>query len=75
MKYEAMKGYGGVGKYLHAFVNLVSGSEHKTVIIPGATNSSETWVLTGKDENNLRIFERQIIRKISGPVILTIYGE
>ena len=24
--------------------------------------------LTAKDENNLRIFERQILRKISGPV-------
>jgi len=31
-------------------------------------NSSETWTLTAKDENNLRIFERQILRKIFGPV-------
>ena len=30
--------------------------------------SSETWILTAKDENNLRIFERQIPRKIYGPV-------
>jgi hypothetical protein len=29
---------------------------------------SETWTLTAKDENNLHIFERQILRKISGPV-------
>jgi len=29
--------------------------------------SSETWTLTVKDENNLRIFERQILRKIFGP--------
>ena len=35
---------------------------------PVATCSSETWTLTAKDENNLRIFERQILRKISGPV-------
>jgi len=28
--------------------------------------SSETWALTTEDENNLRIFERQIIRKIFG---------
>ena len=27
-----------------------------------------TNVYTAKDENNLRIFERQIIRKIFGPV-------
>jgi hypothetical protein len=32
------------------------------------TYSSETWILTTKDEDNLRIFERQILRKISGPV-------
>jgi len=30
--------------------------------------SSETWTLTTIDENNLRIFERQILRKIFGPV-------
>jgi hypothetical protein len=30
--------------------------------------SSETWTLTAKDENNLRIFERQILRNIFGPV-------
>jgi hypothetical protein len=27
-----------------------------------------TWTLTAKEENNLRIFERQILRKIFGPV-------
>ena len=30
--------------------------------------SSETWILIAKDENNLRSFERQILRKIFGPV-------
>jgi hypothetical protein len=29
---------------------------------------SETWTLTARDENNLHIFERQILRKIFGPV-------
>jgi len=29
---------------------------------------SQTWNLTAKDENNLRIFEWQILRKIFGPV-------
>jgi hypothetical protein len=28
----------------------------------------ETWTVTAKDENNLCIFERQILRKIFGPV-------
>jgi hypothetical protein len=32
------------------------------------TYASETWILTGKDENNLRISERQVLRKIYGPV-------
>jgi hypothetical protein len=35
---------------------------------PVLTYSSETWTLTAKDENNLRIFERQILRKIFDPV-------
>jgi len=30
--------------------------------------SSETWTLTAKDENHLRIFERQILREIFAPI-------
>ena len=41
---------------------------YKTIIRPVVTYSSETWTLTAKDENNLHIFERQILRKIYGPV-------
>jgi len=41
---------------------------YKTMIRPDVTYSSETWTLTAKDENTLRIFERQILRKIFGPV-------
>jgi dissimilatory sulfite reductase (desulfoviridin) alpha/beta subunit len=40
---------------------------YQTIIRPVITNSSETWTLTAKDENKLRIFERQILRKIFGP--------
>ena len=40
----------------------------KTMIRPVVTYSSETWTLATEDENNLRIFERQILRKIFGPV-------
>ena len=38
------------------------------MIRPVVRYSSETWTVTAKDENNLRIFERQILRKIFGPV-------
>jgi hypothetical protein len=41
---------------------------YKIMIRPVVTYSSETWTLTAKDENNLRIFERQILRKIFGSV-------
>jgi hypothetical protein len=41
---------------------------YKTIIRPVVTYSSETWTLTAKDENNLRIFKRQILRKIFGPL-------
>ena len=41
---------------------------YKMVIRPVITYSSESWTLTAKDENNLCIFERQILRKIFGPV-------
>jgi hypothetical protein len=41
---------------------------YKMIISPVVTYSSETWTLTAKHENNLRIFERQIPRKIFGPV-------
>jgi hypothetical protein len=38
------------------------------MIRPIVTYSSETWTLTTKHENNLRIFERQILMKIFCPV-------
>jgi len=41
---------------------------YKMMIRPVVMYSSETWTLTAKEENNLRIFERQILSKISGPV-------
>jgi len=41
---------------------------YKTMIRPVVIYSSETWTLTAKDENNLRISERQILRKIFSPV-------
>ena len=34
------------------------------ILRPVVTYSLKTWTLTIKDENNLRIFERQILMKI-----------
>jgi hypothetical protein len=41
---------------------------YKTLIRPVVTYSSETWTLTAQDEKSVRIFERQILWKIFGPV-------
>ena len=41
---------------------------YKTMIRPFVTQSWDTQTLTIKHENNLHIFERQILRKIFGPV-------
>jgi len=41
---------------------------YKTIIRPAVTYSSQTLTLTAKDENNVRIFERQVLTKIFGPV-------
>jgi hypothetical protein len=39
-----------------------------TVIRPTVMYGAETWVLTNADENALNIWERKVLRKISGPV-------
>jgi len=41
---------------------------HKKMLRPGVTQSSETWTLRGNDGKTLCISERQILRKIFGPV-------
>jgi len=38
---------------------------YKTIIRPVVTYSSETWSVTAKDENNLRIFERKIFGSVN----------
>jgi len=41
---------------------------YKTLIRPAVTYGCEAWTLTSRNEQQLRIFERKILRKIFGPV-------
>ena len=41
---------------------------YKSLIRPVVTYRCETWTLTNRDEQHLRIFERRILRKIFGPM-------
>jgi hypothetical protein len=42
---------------------------HKTLICPVLFYGSETWVLTKREENQLLVFERKVLRTICGPKI------
>jgi hypothetical protein len=42
---------------------------HKTLIRPVLLYGSETWVLTKREENQLFVFERKVLRTICGPKI------
>jgi hypothetical protein len=44
-------------------------SIHKTLIRPVLLCGSETWVLTKREENELLVFERKVLRTICGPKI------
>jgi len=55
------------GLYAQTFFTFRTTHVHKT-IRPVVTYSSETWTSTAKYEKNLRIFERQTLRKIFSPV-------
>jgi hypothetical protein len=41
---------------------------YKTLIRPVVTYGSETWTLTSRNEQQLKIFEGKILRKIFGPI-------
>jgi hypothetical protein len=42
---------------------------HKTLIHPVLLYGCETWVLTKREENQLLVFERKVLRTICGPKI------
>jgi hypothetical protein len=42
---------------------------HKTLIRPVLVYGSETWVLTKREEDQLLVFERKVLRTICGPKI------
>jgi hypothetical protein len=41
---------------------------YKTLIRPVVTYGAECWVLTKNDKLQLTVFEREVLRKIFGPI-------
>jgi hypothetical protein len=41
--------------------------KYKTIILPVVLYGCETWSLTLREENRLRVFENRVLRKIFGP--------
>jgi len=46
---------------------------YKTIIRPVVLYGSEAWCLMVNDEKNLCIWERKVLRKISGPICVAGY--
>ena len=40
---------------------------YRTVILPVVLYGCETWSLTLREETNLRVFEKRVLRRIFGP--------
>jgi hypothetical protein len=40
---------------------------YKTIILPEVLYGCETWSLTVREENKLRVFENRVLRRIFGP--------
>jgi hypothetical protein len=40
---------------------------HKTIILPVVLYGCETWSLTLREEQRLRVFENRVLRRIFGP--------
>jgi hypothetical protein len=48
---------------------------YKTITLPVVLYGCETWSLTLREENRLRVFEKRFLRKISGPKRDEVTGE
>jgi hypothetical protein len=48
---------------------------HKTIILPIVLYGCETWSLTLREENRLRVFENRVVRRIFGPKWDEVTGE
>jgi hypothetical protein len=47
----------------------------KTIILPVILYGCETWSLTLREENRLRVFENKVLRRIFGPKRDKMSGE
>jgi hypothetical protein len=59
----------------HLLSNNVKVEIHKTIIIPIVLHGCETWSLTLREENRLRVFENTVLRRIFGPRRDEVTGE
>jgi hypothetical protein len=48
---------------------------YKTIILPVALYGCETWSLTLREEQRLRVFENRVLRRIFGPKRDEVTGE
>jgi hypothetical protein len=48
---------------------------YKTIILPVVLYGCETWSLTLREENRLRVFENRVLRRIFGPKRDEVTGE
>jgi hypothetical protein len=47
----------------------------RTIILPVVLYGCETWSLTLREENRLRVFENRVLRRIVGPKRDEVTGE
>jgi hypothetical protein len=48
---------------------------YKTIILPVVLYGCETWSLTLREENRLRVFENRFLRRVFGPKRDEVTGE
>jgi len=62
-----------IGEKMRENKCLMSYWMYKTIIRPVVLYGSEAWCLMANDEKNLRIWERNVLRKIFGPICVVGY--